>query len=334
MNGEYFDSDDLTGWHTNRVDRAINYGDQNPIPYLHSVRWTGYYIAKSQADYEVFLQNPGEEGGARLFVDGKQVFNDWTHFYASVDEAVLSLTAGAHKIVVEAHLRERWSDPGLRVGIVDPATIVNEEAKKIAASADAVVVPVGFDPYSEKKVRPHVPFASGTGCIGESDAGREQEGDCGCHLRWRRGYERMGEPDACDHGSVVCGSGGWNGAGAVIVRRSPSGKLPMTFDRKWEDNASHDSYYPASGTNDLKYSEGIFLGYRHYDKTGEKPLFPFGFGLSYSTFKYSNLAVEGSDSSNVKVSFDLTNTGSREAGMRLSFMSATDMPACRARQRN
>ncbi len=315
VNGEYFDSDDLTGPHTNRVDRAINYGDQNPIPYLHSVRWTGYYIAKNQADYKVFLQNPGEEGGVRLFVDGKQVFNDWTHFNASVDEAMLPLTAGAHKIVVEAHLRERWSDPGLRVGIVDPATIVNEEAKKIAAAADAVVVPVGFDPYSETEGSDrtfHLPpgqdalvkamLAANKKVIvvvtsgGGVDMNAWVDQTPAIMEAWYAGQE-----------------GGTALAQLLFGDYSPSGKLPMTFDRKWEDNASHDSYYPASGTNDLKYSEGIFLGYRHYDKTGEKPLFPFGFGLSYSTFKYSNLAVEGSDSSNVKVSFDLTNTGSREA---------------------
>ena len=315
VNGEYFDSDDLTGPHTNRVDRAINYGDQNPIPPLHSVRWTAYYIAKNQADYGVFLQNPGEEGGARVFVDGKLVLNDWKHFNASVDEAVLPLNAGAHKVVVEAHLRERWSDPGLRVGIFDPATVVNEEAKKIAAAADAVVVPVGFDPYSEtegsdrsfrlppgqdalvkamlaanKKVIVVVTSGGGvdmSAWVDQTPAIMEA---------WYAGQE-----------------GGTALAQLLFGDYSPSGKLPITFDRTWKDNASHDNYYPADGTNDVKYSEGVFLGYRHYDKIGAKPLFPFGFGLSYSTFKYSNLQVAGSDSSDVKVSFDITNTGTSEA---------------------
>jgi len=315
VNGEYFDSDDLTGPHTNRVDRAINYGDQNPIPPLHSVRWTGYYMAKSQGNYEVFLQNLGEEGGTRLWVDGKQVFNDWTHFNAAVDEAVLPLTTGAHKVVVEAHLRERWSDPGLRVGIVDPTTVVNEEAKKIAAAADAVVVPVGFDPYSETEGSDrtfHLPPGQDALVKAMLAANKKvivvvtSGGGVDMNV-W------VDQTPAIIEAWYAGQEGGTALAQLLFGDYSPSGKLPMTFDRKWEDNASHDSYYPASGTNDVKYSEGIFLGYRHYDKIGEKPLFPFGFGLSYSTFKYSNLAVEGSDSSNVKVSFDLTNTGSREA---------------------
>ena len=98
---------------------------------------------------------------------------------------------------------------------------------------------------------------------------------------------------------------------------SPSGKLPASFDRRWEDNSSYKSYYPnvASDPKGVKYSEGVFVGYRHYDKDGVKPLFPFGYGLSYTTFKYSNLSVtpaafkQGRD---VTVSFDVTNTGSRE----------------------
>jgi beta-glucosidase len=178
-----------------------------------------------------------------------------------------------------------------------------------------VVVPVGFDPYSETEGSDrtfHLPpgqdalvkamLAANKKVIvvvtsgGGVDMNAWVDQTPAIMEAWYAGQE-----------------GGTALAQLLFGDYSPSGKLPITFDRKWEDNASHDSYYPAEGTNDVKYSEGIFLGYRHYDKIGAKPLFPFGFGLSYSTFKYSNLKMEGSDSSSVKVSFDLTNTGSREA---------------------
>src|SRR5207245_10261797 len=77
---------------------------------------------------------------------------------------------------------------------------------------------------------------------------------------------------------------------------NPSGRLPVTFERRWEDNPVHDSYYPESGTNRVVYKEGVFLGYRAYQHNGTKPLFPFGFGLSYSTFKYGNLTIKPTDS--------------------------------------
>ena len=70
----------------------------------------------------------------------------------------------------------------------------------------------------------------------------------------------------------------------------------MTFDRRWEENPAHDSYYPKSGDKKVTYAEGVFVGYRGYDKSGVKPLFPFGYGLSYTTFAYKNLTVSPSTS--------------------------------------
>ena len=94
---------------------------------------------------------------------------------------------------------------------------------------------------------------------------------------------------------------------------SPSGKLPVSFEREWKDNATFNSYYD-NGTKHVKYTEGVFLGYRHFDKSDVKPLFPFGYGLSYTTFKYGNLNVTPTFKKGepVTVTFDVTNTGSRE----------------------
>ena len=99
---------------------------------------------------------------------------------------------------------------------------------------------------------------------------------------------------------------------------NPSGRLPVTFERRWEDNPVHDSYYPAAGTNRVEYKEGVFVGYRGYDKNGTKPLFPFGYGLSYTSFAYGNLSVttgitKGGTPGSwwAEVSFDVTNTGKR-----------------------
>ncbi|MGA2229409.1 MAG: glycoside hydrolase family 3 C-terminal domain-containing protein [Tepidisphaeraceae bacterium] len=95
----------------------------------------------------------------------------------------------------------------------------------------------------------------------------------------------------------------------------PSGRLVSTFDKKFEDNPAY-AYYPGAtppgGTYAVEpYTEGIFYGYRGYDKAGAEPMFPFGFGLSYTTFELANMTVEktGSD---VSVSLDVRNTGQRE----------------------
>jgi beta-glucosidase len=95
---------------------------------------------------------------------------------------------------------------------------------------------------------------------------------------------------------------------------SPSGKLPVTFERRWEDNPAHDNYYPGAGDKRTEYKEGVFIGYRHFDKAAVKPQFPFGYGLSYTTFAYKNLSVTPASASGdrrITVSFDVTNTGHR-----------------------
>jgi beta-glucosidase len=81
----------------------------------------------------------------------------------------------------------------------------------------------------------------------------------------------------------------------------------------------HDSYYPASTTPGqtphVEYKEGAFLGYRYYTTYDKKPLFPFGFGLSYTTFSFSNLKVDAPEGGNhygYRVSFDVSNTGQHE----------------------
>lgn len=91
---------------------------------------------------------------------------------------------------------------------------------------------------------------------------------------------------------------------------NPSGRLPETFPKKLEDNPSYLSYI---GEGDMvEYREGIFVGYRYYDKKKMDVLFPFGYGLSYTAFDYSNLRVDKKkfkDTDTVTVTVDITNTG-------------------------
>jgi beta-glucosidase len=91
---------------------------------------------------------------------------------------------------------------------------------------------------------------------------------------------------------------------------NPSGKLPATFPRRLADSPAHafgPSGFPgADGT--VTYSEGVFVGYRWYDSRNIEPLFPFGFGLSYTTFEYSNLKLTPT-ADGLTVAFDIKNTG-------------------------
>ena len=117
-----------------------------------------------------------------------------------------------------------------------------------------------------------------------------------------------------------------SGAAAIDLlfgKANPSGKLAETFPLRLEDNPS---YLDFPGSRDkVRYSEGVFIGYRYYDKKNMDVLFPFGHGLSYTTFRYSNMRIEingiisntieentikSRDTDLVKVYIDITNTGS------------------------
>jgi beta-glucosidase len=200
------------------------------------------------------------------------------------------------------------------LGIVRPETLVSAEAKSLASHADAVVLAVGFDPSSE----------------GES-------GDRTFQLP--PGQDELIHQIAAANKNtvvVITSGGGVNMApwvdqipallqawypgqegGTALAQLlfgefNPSGRLPISIERRWEDNAVHDSYYPKKGEKKVEYREGVFVGYRHFDKSGIKPLFPFGYGLSYTTFAFKNLTVSpASGDQLVTVAFDVSNTGAR-----------------------
>ncbi|MBM2618359.1 glycoside hydrolase family 3 C-terminal domain-containing protein [Actinoplanes sp. LDG1-06] len=110
---------------------------------------------------------------------------------------------------------------------------------------------------------------------------------------------------------------------------NPSGKLPMTFPKSLADTptAGSAAQYPGvvtGGIRQVDYNEGLKVGYRWYDSQGIAPLFPFGHGLSYTTFKYSDLRVSASRGE-VNIRVRLTNTG-RRSGTEVAQAYAT-LPA-------
>ena len=98
---------------------------------------------------------------------------------------------------------------------------------------------------------------------------------------------------------------------------SPGGRLPVTWPRRLEDGPANDPAHPERSSLGLDgvttYSEGIFVGYRWFDRQDIEPLFPFGFGLSYSRFEYAHLGVHRAADGGLDASFDLSNVGGADA---------------------
>jgi beta-glucosidase len=110
--------------------------------------------------------------------------------------------------------------------------------------------------------------------------------------------------------------GGQEGGNAIadvlFGDADPSGKLPVSFVKRWEDSPAY-GHYPGKNLQ-VEYAEGIYVGYRYFDKKKVEPLFPFGYGLSYTKFDYSEIKVSPNQTSSdkpVEVSLQVRNTGTR-----------------------
>jgi beta-glucosidase len=108
------------------------------------------------------------------------------------------------------------------------------------------------------------------------------------------------------------GQEGGNAIASILFGdANPSGRLPVSFVKRWEDSPAY-GHYPGENLQ-VEYAEGIYVGYRYFDKRNVEPLFPFGYGLSYTTFAYSELKVSPGRKTDqpVEVSLRVRNTGPR-----------------------
>ena len=334
LEADYFSGENLEGDPVqHETDLHINFGavasaDLGYTPGLYpagagSARWTGYYEAPSDGTYDFFVQGTGEAGGYyRVSVDDNVILDNWTEARALLGLASIRLTTGAHKVVVEHHGRPGFLGRRFRFGIVRQGTYVNALAEKLASSVDAVVVAVGFNPESESEGADRTfGLPPGQGELIEKIASLNKHTivviTSGGAVDMRGWIDQIpGLVEAWYPGQ----EGGTALAQILFGDANPSGRLPVTFERRWEDNPVHDSYYPPPGAQQVAYEEGLFVGYRGYEHSGTKPLFPFGYGLSYTTFRYQNLSVRPISSTDdsalsglgYEVAFDVTNTGRRE----------------------
>lgn len=318
VRAEFFANVDLSGSPAlTRVDKFVEF---EPAHWAKdadadaSVRWTAYFTPKASGKYLVFVQGPGETGGYRLSIDNKVVFDNWDAWYAFVSQTAMDFSSGPHRVQLEYYVKQGWHTTPVALGIVRPEELVSANAKSLASRADAVVLAVGFDstnegegsdrtfqlpPAQDELVSQITALNKKTVVVTTSGGGFDMS-------KW---VDRV---PALLQSWYSGQEGGTALAQLLFGEYSPSGKLPISFERRWEDNAVHDTYYPKDKEKKVVYSEGIFLGYRHFDKSGIKPLFPFGYGMSYTTFAYKNLTISPASADQaVTVAFDLTNTGSR-----------------------
>jgi len=320
LKGEYFPNQNLQGtpaltrvdWHVHFDWGEGSFEPGQPVDHF-TVRWTGYFVPKETADYQFFTS---ADDGVRLWVGDDRAIDDWQPHSQTLDTAIKHLEAGqAYKIRLEY-----FEDVGSAIvgfGVTRADSFVGNKTKVLAAKADVAIVCVGFDPKTESEGSDRTFQLPG----GQDELIRQISVankntivviTAGGNVDMTQWIDKVA---AVVHTWYPGQEGGTALAQILFGDYSPSGKLPASFERRWEDNPVFHSYYPAKGESRVEYSEGVFVGYRHYDRSATKPMFPFGFGLSYTTFAYSNLSVSpqvGKLNQPITVSFDVKNTGQRE----------------------
>ncbi|MBV8437932.1 MAG: glycoside hydrolase family 3 C-terminal domain-containing protein [Silvibacterium sp.] len=301
---------------------------RNANPYLRpttSSRWTGYYTPEKAGRFAVFVQTDGKY---RLLIDDAVVFDSSVVPKYILNQTVMELTKAPHKVVLEQLSQQLGSVSGMRAGIVPLDTIVEQDALDMASKADAIVLAVGFNAAEESE---------GGDRNFELPVGQEQmiQQIAALGKKTVVVITSGGSVDVSNWKNKAPGiletwyageQGGVAAARLLFGDANPSGHLPISWERQITDNPSYAHYYPDPGTNKIVYREGIFMGYRGYEHNHVEPQYPFGFGLSYTTFSMSNLKAEAAGDDRFHVTFDVTNTGQRAGATVAQVYVGEDSP--------
>jgi beta-glucosidase len=348
LKAEYFNNQDLSGspvltrqeTHLSRTYPA----DAPPeAGASFSVRWSGELVAPVTGDYAVKFQ---VSSNARLYLGGQKIFDDWTQTLPGNATGFENVVIYPTIVMREVHLQAGQplsmaleykypSTLGYAISAIgEPRSDVGLgwaplEAPPDLKTYDAVVITAGFDQNYEGENADRAAVSDtqpGSFELPElQDALIQKLAAANPHTvvvlhgggsmdvqKWQ------GQVQGLVHAVFPGQDGGRALAEVLFGEVNPSGKLPFTFEKRFQDNPAYPNYPNDPSVdptgNTAVYREGIFMGYRGFDKNGVEPQYPFGYGLSYTSFAYSDLSVAPAvlfPDVKARVSFTLTNTGKR-----------------------
>lgn len=313
----YYSSADFSGSPVR--SEVENYFDKTAIATTlgqMSARWEGYFWPPRDGAYQFGLS---QLGNAALYLDERKIVGPDVGELASSDSelfmpfrtASVDLKSGqAYRLKIE-YVSLPIAFHSMRFGVrLPPAHI--DEAIQAAKNADVALVFVGVSRTSESegKDRRDLELVGRQNELVEAVLAANPNtivvlnNGAPLVMPW---VERV--PALLE--AWLPGEQGANALAQVLFGDvNPSGKLPLTFPRRLEDNPTYLHY---AGGRDTNYGEGVFVGYRYYDRKKIEPLFAFGHGLSYTTFEYGNLRVADNVpvGESIEVSVDVRNAGNR-----------------------
>ncbi len=276
---------------------------------VYSARWTGTFTPrKSGATTFLFRA----DDGCRLFLDDKPIIDAWHDSAATTYPATVNLEAGrAYKLRAEYY--QAGGNAVAQLRLLEPNTDAYAEAVEAARTSDVAIVCVttrGTDgegqdrssmalPDNQDELIRHV-AAANPRTIVVLNTGTPVS------MPWLPYVPALLE-------AWYPGQEGGNALAEVLFGDvNPSGHLPTTFGARREDYPDYQNF--GGNGRFIRYEEGIYVGYRAFDKRSIAPLFPFGYGLSYTTFRIDNVKPSSptlSATGQLIVQARVTNTGKR-----------------------
>jgi beta-glucosidase len=320
--GEYFDNNDLLGEPlVTRLDERVDFGwgVRPPAPGItekqFSIRWTGA-LRPEQSGLHAFYSR-SHDSEYRIWVNGQLVIDTWTVPRNGPQRGELELAAGqAYPVRIEYRKTRFFS--GMQFGwqYTDGGAAETARCTALAARADLAIVTAGWDNVSEAEgfdrdfsMNPEIENMLVR--VSEAQPNTVVVLTAGGNLDMSRWFGRVA---GVLHAFYPGEAGGQALAEIIFGLVNPSGKLPASFEERAEDRSSHACYHDDDGDGRVALDDGIFTGYRHFDRSSLAPRFPFGFGLSYTTFAYSELVVSEPRllaGQALQVQVKVTNTGER-----------------------
>ncbi len=323
---EYFNSSDLSGTpifkETKTTSEFMWFAEmpKGVDPQQFSLRATGRFTPQETGDYTFGLVSADR---SRLSIDGREVIDNWSQPTTGGDflgtpevQETISLEAGGQYLLTLEYAKSKEILlAAVRLGCLPPLPAdAIERASALAAASDVAIVCVGFggEWQSEGFDRPNMDLPGKQDALVEQVAAANPRTivllNTGSPITMPR-LEKVAAVVQAWYPGQECGNAI---ADVLFGDTNPSGKLPQTFPVRLEDNPAYLDFPGENGK--VYYGEGLFVGYRYYEKKKIAPLFPFGFGLSYTTFTYGSLSLSaqkiGPDDL-LQVSVEITNTGQR-----------------------
>jgi beta-glucosidase len=326
MDAEYLNNMNLQGTPVlTRVDASVDFdwASGSPGPGVtadcFSARWRGKLIVPTTGTYKLGMTT---DDGFRLYLNGQLLINDWTdHSVRSTSTNILLNSGQQYSLTIEYY--ENSGAAIAQLSCCTPGSLLGEAVAK-ASDANVAILFVGLssnregegaDKSSMDLPPEQIQLIQSVAAVNPNTIVVMFSGPQVAMANWINNVPAVMQ---AWYPGQECGNAVAN---ILFGKENPSGKLPVTFIKQWSDNPCYTNY-PGN-----VYTEGIFVGYRYYDHANIEPLFPFGFGLSYTTFAYGNLAIDtNSLASNgtFSVSMEVENTGTR-AGSEIVQLYIADV---------